>query len=123
MTRIDFNHLYSHVELSVSVGLHQLWLHPGLQKIHFLLIPPLGAYNSIRSSYVRSLDAERRANESTTATPSTVSQSADTRRRTERLISTRRDDFNRKNAANKRAIGDLSTRVQGLDMKKVNEKV
>uniref|UniRef100_A0A8C5BTH4 Laminin, beta 2 (laminin S) n=1 Tax=Gadus morhua TaxID=8049 RepID=A0A8C5BTH4_GADMO len=83
----------------------------------------LGAYDSIRSSYNRSRDAERRANESTTTRPSTVSQSADMRRRTERLITAKKDDFNRKNAANKRALGDLNGRVQGLDMKKINEKV
>uniref|UniRef100_A0A7N6BLQ8 Laminin, beta 2 (laminin S) n=1 Tax=Anabas testudineus TaxID=64144 RepID=A0A7N6BLQ8_ANATE len=83
----------------------------------------LGAYDSIRSSYNKSRDAERRANESTTTKPSTVSQSADTRRRTERLIAAKKDDFNRKNAANKRALGDLNTKAQGLDMKKINEKV
>uniref|UniRef100_A0A4W6G354 Laminin, beta 2 (laminin S) n=1 Tax=Lates calcarifer TaxID=8187 RepID=A0A4W6G354_LATCA len=83
----------------------------------------LGAYDSIRSSYNKSRDAERRANESTTTRPSTVSQSADTRRRTERLIAAKKDDFNRKNAANKRALGDLNTRAQGLDIKKINEKV
>uniref|UniRef100_A0A7N6BZT2 Laminin, beta 2 (laminin S) n=1 Tax=Anabas testudineus TaxID=64144 RepID=A0A7N6BZT2_ANATE len=82
-----------------------------------------GAYDSIRSSYNKSRDAERRANESTTTKPSTVSQSADTRRRTERLIAAKKDDFNRKNAANKRALGDLNTKAQGLDMKKINEKV
>uniref|UniRef100_A0A3Q3G6X1 Laminin subunit beta-2 n=1 Tax=Labrus bergylta TaxID=56723 RepID=A0A3Q3G6X1_9LABR len=82
----------------------------------------LGAYDSIRSSYNKSQDAERRANESTTTKPSTVSQSADTRRRTERLISAKKDDFNRKNAANKRALGDLNTKTQSLDMKKLNEK-
>uniref|UniRef100_A0A7N8XWQ2 Laminin subunit beta-2 n=1 Tax=Mastacembelus armatus TaxID=205130 RepID=A0A7N8XWQ2_9TELE len=77
----------------------------------------LGAYDSIRSSYNKSRDAERRANESTTTRPSTVSQSADTRRRTERLIAAKKDDFNRKNAANKRALTDLNTKAQGLDMK------
>uniref|UniRef100_A0A674ETI2 Laminin, beta 2 (laminin S) n=1 Tax=Salmo trutta TaxID=8032 RepID=A0A674ETI2_SALTR len=66
---------------------------------------------------------ERRANQSTTTTPSTVSQSADTRRKTERLISAKKDDFNRKNAANKRALGDLNAKAQTLDMKKINEKV
>uniref|UniRef100_A0A3P8UVT8 Laminin, beta 2-like n=1 Tax=Cynoglossus semilaevis TaxID=244447 RepID=A0A3P8UVT8_CYNSE len=81
------------------------------------------AYDSIRSSYNKSRDAERRANESTITRPSTVSQSADTRRRTERLISSKKDDFNRKNAANKRSLVELNTRVQGLDMKKINEKV
>uniref|UniRef100_A0A665X2E4 Laminin subunit beta-2-like n=1 Tax=Echeneis naucrates TaxID=173247 RepID=A0A665X2E4_ECHNA len=83
----------------------------------------LGAYDSLRSSYNKSQDAERRANESTTTTPSTVSKSAETRRRTERLISAKKDDFNRKNAANKRALGDLNNRAKGLDMKKLNEKV
>ncbi|XP_055788480.1 laminin subunit beta-2-like [Salvelinus fontinalis] len=83
----------------------------------------LGAYESIHSSYNKSRDAERRANQSTTTTPSTVSQSADTRRKTERLISAKKDDFNRKNAANKRALGDLNAKAQTLDMKKINEKV
>uniref|UniRef100_A0A8C7IUJ7 Laminin, beta 2 (laminin S) n=1 Tax=Oncorhynchus kisutch TaxID=8019 RepID=A0A8C7IUJ7_ONCKI len=86
------------------------------------LFPP-GAYDSIHSSYNKSRDAERRANQSTTTTPSTVSQSADTRRKTERLISAKKDDFNRKNAANKRALGDLNAKAQTLDMKKINEKV
>ncbi|XP_061636801.1 laminin subunit beta-2 isoform X1 [Phyllopteryx taeniolatus] len=83
----------------------------------------LGAYDSIRASYNKSLDAERRANESTVNRPSTVSQSADTRRRTERLISAKKDDFNRKNGANKRSLGELKTQVQDLDMQKINEKV
>uniref|UniRef100_A0A3P9JI64 Laminin subunit beta 2 n=1 Tax=Oryzias latipes TaxID=8090 RepID=A0A3P9JI64_ORYLA len=83
----------------------------------------LGAYDSIRSSHNRSRDAERRANESTTTRPSTVSQSADTRRRTERLIAAKKDDFNRKNAANKRGLGDLNAKVQDLDMTRLNEKV
>lgn len=52
-----------------------------------------------------------------------VVQSGHTRHRTERLLTAKKDDFNRKNAANKRALGDLSGRLQGLDMKKVNEKV
>lgn len=93
------------------------------ENVLFFLLSPPGAYDSIRSSYNKSRDAERRANESTTTRPSTVSQSADTRRRTERLIAAKKDDFNRKNAANKRALGDLNTRAQGLDMKKINEKV
>lgn len=89
----------------------------------FFFFSPPGAYDSIRSSYNRSRDAERRANESTTTRPSTVSQSADTRRRTERLIGAKKDDFNRKNGANKRALGELNARVQGLDMTRLNEKV
>ncbi|XP_026097959.1 laminin subunit beta-2 isoform X1 [Carassius auratus] len=83
----------------------------------------LGAYDSIRASYNRSRDAEHRANRSTTDTPSTVSQSADTRKKTERLIAQKRDDFNRKNAANKRTLTDLNAKAQNLDMKKINEKV
>ncbi|TRY90633.1 hypothetical protein DNTS_003700 [Danionella cerebrum] len=83
----------------------------------------LGAYDSIRASYNKSRDAEHRANRSTTDIPSTVSQSADTRKKTERLIGQKRDDFNRKNAANKRTLTDLNTKVQNLDMKKINEKV
>lgn len=82
-----------------------------------------GAYDSILSSYNRSHDAERLANESAITKSSIVVQSGNTRRRTERLMSVKKDDFNRKNAANKRALGDLSRRLQGLDMKKVNEKV
>lgn len=70
-----------------------------------------------------SRDAERRANESTITRPSTVSQSADTRRRTERLVAAKKDDFNRKNSANKRALAELSSRAQGLDLTRVNEKV
>ncbi|XP_066526397.1 laminin subunit beta-2 [Hoplias malabaricus] len=83
----------------------------------------LGAYDSIRASYNKSRDAERRSNQSTTDTPSTVSKSADTRKKTERLIAEKKDDFNRKNAANKRALSDLNARTQGLDIKKINEKV
>lgn len=83
----------------------------------------LGAYDSIRASYNKSHDAERRTNQSTTDIPSTVSQSADTRRKTERRMAMNKDDFNRKNAANKRALTDLNKKVQNLDIKKINEKV
>uniref|UniRef100_A0A8C6TM43 Laminin, beta 2 (laminin S) n=1 Tax=Neogobius melanostomus TaxID=47308 RepID=A0A8C6TM43_9GOBI len=69
-----------------------------------------GAYDSIRGSYDGSRNAERRANESTVTKPSVVSESADTRRRTERLISSKKDEFNRKNAANK---GAMSVRGPG----------
>lgn len=82
-----------------------------------------GAYDSIRSSYNRSQDAERWANDSALTKSSMVVQSAQTRHRTEHLLSTKKDDFNRKIAANKRAVGELSGRLQGLDMRKVNEKV
>uniref|UniRef100_A0A673LPH3 Laminin subunit beta-2-like n=1 Tax=Sinocyclocheilus rhinocerous TaxID=307959 RepID=A0A673LPH3_9TELE len=83
----------------------------------------LSAYDSIRASYNKSRDAEHRANRSTTDIPSTVSQSADTRKKTERLIAQKRDDFNRKNAANKRTLTDLNAKAQNLDIKKINEKV
>lgn len=82
-----------------------------------------GAYDSIRSSYSRSQDAERLANESAVTKSSIVVQSGRTRHRTEQLLTAKKDDFSRKNAANKRALGDLSGRLQGLDLKKVNEKV
>lgn len=82
-----------------------------------------GAYDSILSSYNRSRNAERLANESAITKSSVVVQSGNTRRRTEHLMTVKKDDFNRKNAANKRTLGDFSSRLQGLDMKKVNEKV
>uniref|UniRef100_A0AAR2JPG2 Laminin, beta 2 (laminin S) n=1 Tax=Pygocentrus nattereri TaxID=42514 RepID=A0AAR2JPG2_PYGNA len=91
--------------------------------IHHICPSTTGAYDSIRASYNKSRDAEHRANQSTTDTPSTVSQSADTRKKTERLIAEKKDDFNRKNAANKRALSDLNAKAQGLDIKKINEKV
>lgn len=83
----------------------------------------LGAYDSIRSSFDKSRAAERRANESTVTTPSTVSQSGDTRRKTERLLAEKKNDFNKKNAANKRSLIDLAAKAETLDMKKINEKV
>ncbi|XP_016138633.1 laminin subunit beta-2-like [Sinocyclocheilus grahami] len=83
----------------------------------------LGAYDSIRASYNKSRDAEHRTNRSTTDIPSTVSQSAGTRKKTERLIAQKRDDFNRKNAANKRTLTDLNAKAQNLDIKKINEKI
>lgn len=87
------------------------------------MLATTGAYDSIRASYNKSHDAERRTNQSTTDIPSTVSQSADTRRKTERRMAMNKDDFNRKNAANKRALTDLNKKVQNLDIKKINEKV
>ncbi|XP_066474032.1 laminin subunit beta-2 [Tiliqua scincoides] len=83
----------------------------------------LGAYDSVRQSFVQSREAEHRANTSTLAVPSPVSQSAASRHRTEHLMTARRDAFNRQNAANRRALGDLSTRVGGLSLRQINEKV
>ncbi|XP_069795576.1 laminin subunit beta-2-like [Narcine bancroftii] len=83
----------------------------------------LGAYDSIRNSHLQSQQAERRVNVSTITEPSTVSQSSATRRRTELLMRYRKDDFNRENAANRRALNDLTAKVQTLSLKDVNEKV
>ncbi|XP_048872334.1 laminin subunit beta-2 isoform X1 [Brienomyrus brachyistius] len=83
----------------------------------------LGAYDSIRSSYNKSREAERLAKLATTHVPSIVTQSADMRRKTERLMAAKKDDFNRKNAANKRALQDLAAKTHMLDLKKINEKV
>uniref|UniRef100_A0A8C7J465 Laminin, beta 2 (laminin S) n=1 Tax=Oncorhynchus kisutch TaxID=8019 RepID=A0A8C7J465_ONCKI len=113
---------YTQTLFTINMPLLQFWILNVLLLLFGTLFPP-GAYDSIHSSYNKSRDAERRANQSTTTTPSTVSQSADTRRKTERLISAKKDDFNRKNAANKRALGDLNAKAQTLDMKKINEKV
>lgn len=38
-------------------------------------------------------------------------------------MTARRDAFNRQNAANRQALGDLSTRVGGLSLRQINEKV
>uniref|UniRef100_A0A4W3JYV6 Laminin, beta 2 (laminin S) n=1 Tax=Callorhinchus milii TaxID=7868 RepID=A0A4W3JYV6_CALMI len=83
----------------------------------------LGAYDSILGSHNQSCQAERRVNGSTVTFPSIVGESADTRRRTELVMRARKDEFNRKNAANRRALNDLSAKVQTLNLKKINEKV
>uniref|UniRef100_UPI00398F4E43 laminin subunit beta-2 isoform X1 n=1 Tax=Pristiophorus japonicus TaxID=55135 RepID=UPI00398F4E43 len=83
----------------------------------------LGAYDSIRSSYDQSCQAERTVNGSTVTFPSIISESAGTRRKTEVLIRTRNNDFIRKNAANRRALNDLAAKVQTLNLKNINEKV
>ncbi|XP_051874089.1 LOW QUALITY PROTEIN: laminin subunit beta-2 [Pristis pectinata] len=83
----------------------------------------LGAYDSIHNSYHQSWQAERRVNGSTVTIPSIVSESSGTRRRTELLMRAKKDDFNRKNAANRRALNDLTAKVQTLNLKNINEKV
>ncbi|XP_059799850.1 laminin subunit beta-2 [Hypanus sabinus] len=83
----------------------------------------LGAYDSIQNSYRRSWQAERTVNGSTVTFPSIVSDSASTRHRTEMLMRARKDDFIRKNAANRRALNDLAAKVQTLNLKNINEKV
>ncbi|CAN8186227.1 unnamed protein product [Coccothraustes coccothraustes] len=83
----------------------------------------LGAYDSIRQSYKESQEAERQADASTRAVPGPVSTSAATRQRTEQLLASQRDDFNRHNAASRRALMDLAARAQALSLQPLNEKV
>ncbi|OPJ71969.1 laminin subunit beta-2 [Patagioenas fasciata monilis] len=83
----------------------------------------LGAYDSIRQSHEESREAERQADASTRAMPSPVSTSVATRHRTEQLLASRRDDFNRQNAASRRALMDLAARAQALSLHPLNEKV
>lgn len=86
-------------------------------------LPPPGAYDSIRQSHEESREAERQADASTRAVPSPVSTSVATRHRTEQLLASRRDDFNRQNAASRRALMDLAARAQALSLHPLNEKV
>lgn len=82
-----------------------------------------GAYDSIRQSHEESWEAERRADASTRTVPSPVSASAATRHRTEQLLGSQRDDFNRQNAASRRALMDLAARARALSLHPLNEKV
>lgn len=86
-------------------------------------LPPPGAYDSIHQSYGESREAEHQADSSTRAVPSPVSISAATRHRTEQLLASQRDDFNRHNAASRRALMDLAARAQALSLHPLNEKV
>ncbi|XP_018431604.1 PREDICTED: laminin subunit beta-2 [Nanorana parkeri] len=83
----------------------------------------LGAYDSILRSYSQSRQAEQLANVSAINVPSPVSDSAKTRHKTEQLIARNLAEFNRKNAANRRALGDVTAKVNTLDLRNVNEKV
>lgn len=85
--------------------------------------PPSGAFDSIRQSHRESQEAEQRTDASTRAVPNPVSTSAATRRRTEQLLASRRDNFNRQNAANRRALTDLAARARELSLHPLNEKV
>lgn len=60
---------------------------------------------------------------STLAVPSPVSNSADTRHRTELLMGAQKEDFHRKHVANQRALGDLSARTHNLSLTGINELV
>ncbi|KAG8127910.1 hypothetical protein E2320_014811 [Naja naja] len=83
----------------------------------------VGAYDSVYQSFLQSREAEHQANASTLAVPSPVSQSAAFRRRTEHLMTSQREAFNRQNAANRRGLVDLSARTRGLSLDLINEKV
>lgn len=86
-------------------------------------LPPPGAYDSIRQSHRESWDAERRADASTRTVPSPVSTSVATRHRSKQLLASRRDSFNRQNAASRRALMDLAARARALSLQPLNEKV
>lgn len=86
-------------------------------------LSPTGAYDSIRQSHEESREAERQADASTRAMPSPISTSMATRHHTEQLLASRRDNFNRQNAASRRALMDLVARAQALSLHPLNEKV
>uniref|UniRef100_A0A452VEH0 Laminin subunit beta 2 n=1 Tax=Ursus maritimus TaxID=29073 RepID=A0A452VEH0_URSMA len=88
-----------------------------------LLANEAGAYDSIRHAHSLSAEAEHRANTSALTVPSPVSNSADTRHRTEVLMGAHREDFNRKHMANQRALGELSARTHSLSLTAINELV
>ncbi|XP_053890049.1 laminin subunit beta-2 [Malaclemys terrapin pileata] len=101
-----------------------LTLHDLARQLHLLKNSNfLGAYDSIRQSHAQSRAAAHDANASSLAVPSAVSDSAATRRRSEQLMARRRDDFNRQSAANRRALSELATRAQTLQLREINEKV
>uniref|UniRef100_A0A452VEN1 Laminin subunit beta 2 n=1 Tax=Ursus maritimus TaxID=29073 RepID=A0A452VEN1_URSMA len=98
----------------------------GVQDENFNANHPLlniGAYDSIRHAHSLSAEAEHRANTSALTVPSPVSNSADTRHRTEVLMGAHREDFNRKHMANQRALGELSARTHSLSLTAINELV
>lgn len=116
------NHALSGLErdgLALNLTLRQLDQHLDLLKHSNFL----GAYDSIRQAYSQSAEAERRANTSALAVPSPVSNSAETRHRTEALMAAQREDFNRKHLANQQALGELSARTQALSLTSINELV
>lgn len=94
------------------------------QRLHALKTSNfLGAFDSIRQSHWESQDAERRADASTRVVPSPVSASSATRHHTEQLLASRRDAFNRQNAASRRALTELAARARELSLQPVNKKV
>ncbi|XP_075820726.1 laminin subunit beta-2 [Microtus pennsylvanicus] len=116
------NHALSGLErdgLALNLTLRQLDQHLDILKHSNFL----GAYDSIRNAHSQSKEAERRANTSTFAVPSPVSNSADTRRRTEVLMGSQKENFRRKHLANQQALGQLSARTQTLSLTGINELV
>ncbi|KAM5125389.1 laminin subunit beta-2-like, partial [Mantella aurantiaca] len=83
----------------------------------------LGAYDSIHQSFSQSQQAERLANISAVFTPNPIRDSTKTRHKTDQLLSRNRDDFNRKNAANRRALTDTTAKITALDLTAINYKV
>ncbi|XP_036049161.1 laminin subunit beta-2 [Onychomys torridus] len=116
------NHALSGLErdgLALNLTLRQLYQHLDILKHSNFL----GAYDSIRHAHSQSTEAERRANTSTLAVPSPVSNSADTRRQTEVLMATQKENFSRKHLANQEALGQLSAHTQTLSLTGINELV
>ncbi|XP_058144289.1 laminin subunit beta-2 [Dasypus novemcinctus] len=116
------NHALSGLErdgLALNLTLRQLSQHLDLLKHSNFL----GAYDSIRHAHSQSAEAEHRANTSALAVPSPVSSSAATRQRAEVLMGAQREDFNRKHAANQRALGELSALTNTLSLTRTNELV
>ncbi|XP_008851420.1 laminin subunit beta-2 [Nannospalax galili] len=116
------NHALSGLErdgLALNLTLRQLDQHLDLLKHSNFL----GAYDSIRQAHSQSAEAERRANSSTFAVPSPVSNSADTRRQTEVLTGAQEENFNRRHLANQQALGQLSAYTRALSLTGINELV
>ncbi|XP_074861711.1 laminin subunit beta-2 isoform X2 [Carettochelys insculpta] len=101
-----------------------LTLHSLAQQLHQLENSNvLGAYDSVRQSHGQSREAERDANAASLAVPGVVSDSAALRRRAELLAARQRDDFSRRSAASRRALGEAAARAEALHLHRVNEKV
>lgn len=116
------NHALSSLErdgLALNLTLRQLDQHLDLLKHSNFL----GAYDTIRHAHSQSTEAEHRANTSVLSVPSPVSNSADTRHRTEVLMAAQREDFNHKHLVNQRALSELSAHTHTLSLTGINELV
>ncbi|KAM8799629.1 laminin subunit beta-2 [Eudromia elegans] len=83
----------------------------------------LGAYDSIREWHAESQEAARRVDDAARAPHGPVSASAAARHRAEQLLAAQRDDFNRRNAAGRRALTELAARARELSLQPLNDKV